>query len=75
MAPVVKELPNKVFYQEKYDTPYFIIFDHEGETGYFISKDGNKNKILFKTMNEAKEFIYSIDYNPLIIILDFHKKR
>lgn len=38
----INKLYNKVFYKEKYNTPYFIIFDHEGNTGYFISKDGGR---------------------------------
>lgn len=38
-------------------------------------KMGGENKRLFKTIDEAKEFIYSINYNPLIIIIDFHQKR
>ena len=71
----VTKLYNKVFYQEKYNTPYFIIFDHKDETGYYISKDGNKNKRLFKTQEEAKEYIYSINQNPLIIIIDFHNVK
>lgn len=71
----VRKIYSELFYKNKYDTPYFIEFDHEREKGYFVYKIRNDNKKFFKTLVEAKEYIYSTNYNPLIIVIDFHNKK
>lgn len=71
----LNKIYDKILYDEKDNTPYFIEFDHSGRSGYFVYKTINDIKKHFKTLNDAKTYIENINPNALILIIDFHHRK
>lgn len=69
----INKIYNDIFIKESVIKPPFMIYNVD-DRFYINCRDKNNQLINFETINQAKEYIYTLDDNPIILVMPFFKK-